>query len=300
MISLKKVLPQPVREVFRRSRSALLSIGLPYDQPFVASSEEIAASEKVSVVVAINDAPDVTYRCLASLERFAGKAEIILADDGSELPQTLEVVREFSSDNDWKVVRHQHKQGHSRACEAGANIATRPYLCLLNSDTVVTPWSWAGPTEPFEDDERIVVSGPSTSWAATRQMHPRAMHCRHYWNDRQIWAFAKLCTAAVPPQTWVTLPSIGGFAFFVRQTAWNKLNGFDINLPDYGNESEFCRRVAKAGLLSVWSKNSYIHHLGHQSYGRIFGKATIDRKAKEATSYINAVHGEAAGTRITS
>ncbi|MBA7606546.1 hypothetical protein ES703_13696 [subsurface metagenome] len=182
------------------------------------------------------------------------------------------------------MVRHNQARGHSRACEDGARLATRPYLCLLNSDTVVTPWSWLAAKQAFETDPRIAVTGPSTSWAFTEQVIPEARHCRHYWNDCQIFAFAQKYIKAQKYSKLVDLPEISGFAFFIRRELWNKLGGFDVNLPDYGNEAELCIRLSKSGWRLVWTQNSYIHHFGNLSYSDmktpkvIFGQAYIREK----------------------
>jgi GT2 family glycosyltransferase len=120
-------------------------------------------------------------------------------------------------------------------------------------------------------------------------MIPKAMHCRHYWNDSQIFAFAKRYVANRPTRSWVDLPTVGGFAFIIRRSVWEKFGGFDRNLPDYGNESELCRRITKSGLRVVWTQNSYIHHFGHQSYGRL-GEEVITRRARTARAYIDRMH----------
>src|SRR5712691_562010 len=48
---------------------------------FEQSPEDRQASATMSIVVAIHDAPQVTRRCLASLEKYAPESEIILVDD---------------------------------------------------------------------------------------------------------------------------------------------------------------------------------------------------------------------------
>src|SRR5580704_18930603 len=63
----------------------------------VQSPEDIQANATMSIVVAIHDAPGVTRRCLASLEKYARESEIILVDDASSLSETLEVIRDFST-----------------------------------------------------------------------------------------------------------------------------------------------------------------------------------------------------------
>jgi len=284
--SLKEVLPTPFRAALRDLRAALLSVGLPSENGFDQPENEREASQEMSVVVAICDGPEVARRCLASLELYAPKSEVILIDDGSTLPETQRLIEEFRSRDSWTVIRHDTPRGHSRACEAGARLATRPYLCLLNSDTVVSPWSWQAAKEAFESDEGIAITGPSTSQAQTPQTIRRAQLCRHYWSDTQIWAFARQYISKLPPRSWVDLPDIAGFAFFVRRTMWQELGGFDVNLPDYGNECEFCKRVAARGWRMAWTQNSYIHHFGNQTYGRL-GQSVIQSLTRAAQAYID-------------
>jgi GT2 family glycosyltransferase len=156
----------------------------------------------------------------------------------------------------------------------------------------MTPWSWRAAQEAFEADPRIAVTGPTTSHATTPQMIKRAELCRHYWNDAQVCGFAKYYAEKVRSRGWVDLPEVGGFAFFVRRDVWEELGGFDQDLPDYGNEVEFCRRITKSGRRIVWTQKSYIHHLGNQTYsGPRFGKNYIYEKSLRALEYIERKHG---------
>jgi GT2 family glycosyltransferase len=240
----------------------------------------------MSVIVAIHDAPTVTRRCLASLEKYASEAEVVLVDDASCLNETLDVIQHFSSRNGWKVIRHQQALGHSDACRAGANVATRPYLCLLNSDTVVTPWCWLQIKKSFESDEKIGIAGPSTSVSGNVQTLSLAKHLGFCWNDNQICAFAnRLLTQLDGPAT-LDLTWISGFAFFIRRSLWEQFGGFDPKLPDYGNEEELCNRVAEKGYRLVWVRNSYIHHFSQQSYEDKFGDKGIRARQKAAGIYI--------------
>ncbi len=288
MSPFRQNLPMPLRRVYRRVRAEILSIGLPAVQ-VSQPDQEAEASKDISVIVPVKDAFAVTRRCLLSLEKFAPKAEIIIVDDGSERPETLELLAEFSTRNQWVLNRQTKTRGHSKSCEAGVRLATRRYLCLLNSDTVVTPWSWWAAKDAFETDPLIGVNGPSTSYSATEQMIPRAMHCRHYWSDAQINAFANKYVRKLKPRAWLDISEAGGFACFIRRSLWQDLGGFDSNLPDYGNESEFCRRVLRRGMRVVWTRNSYIHHFGHQSYGRI-GNEFIWQRSRAARDYILQKH----------
>jgi GT2 family glycosyltransferase len=267
-----------------------LSIGLTRCGTFDQPKDEVEASKEISVIVAIHDSPEVTRRCLQSIEKYSANAEIILVDDASQLRETVDLIRDYEQRNSWVVIKHSKALGHSRSCEAGSRFATKPYLCFLNSDTVVTPWSWRGAKEAFDSDPRIAVTGPTTSWTATKQKIHRAMHCRHYWTNSQIYAFAKKYISNLPPRANVDLPCVGGFAFFVRRELWNDFRGFDEKLRDYGNETELCKRLSIRGFRIVWTQNSYIHHFGQASYDTVMNKETVKKRRLVAKAYIDRLH----------
>ena len=267
----------------------LYSWGLSRRKSFKPAAEHELASASMSIIVAIHDAPSVTKRCLSSLERYARKSEVILIDDGSKMTETKELIREFSGRNGWTAIRNDEARGHSAACEAGARLASRCYLCLLNSDTVVTPWSWRTIEQAFDSDAKVGIAGPSTSASGNVQTLGVAEYCRFYWNDSQICAFAKRQMTARSQPALVDLPWADGFAFFIRRSLWQELGGFDPNLPDYGNEIDLCKRAANLGYRIVWVPNSYIHHLRHQSYGEV-GEHEIGYRIWAAFQYINQRH----------
>jgi GT2 family glycosyltransferase len=283
---LARLVPRFVVRGVREIKGRALSRDFPRHIEFAQSPEDRQASASMSIVVAIHDAPRVTRRCLASLAKFAPESEVILVDDGSNLRETLDLIRSSSIRNGWKVVRHEKSLGHSEACRAGAYLATRPYLCLLNSDTVVTPWCWRRVKEAFEQDQNIGIAGPSTCIAATRQVLSLAENLGAYWNESQICVFAdRLLTQNQEPVV-IDLEWVSGFAFFIRHSLWDELGGFDPKLPDYGNEFELCSRVAETGRRVVWIRDSYIHHFGGESYGAKFGKEGIRAQVQAADAYI--------------
>jgi GT2 family glycosyltransferase len=106
------------------------------------------------------------------------------------------------------------------------------------------------------------------------------MHCRHYWSDGQIEAYAKQYLRRSDDQDPEELPEVSGFAFFIRRKIWEANNGFAECLDDYGNEAELCGRLAKQGYKFLWVKQSYIHHFGEQSYSQL-GEGYIQRRKAE-------------------
>lgn len=281
-------MPAAVRDALREPVTRILARHatrhLPRQEELEQSAEDAAASAYLSIIVPIHDAPEVTRRCLVSLQKYASKAEVILVDDASALEETITLIDDFAERNNWKLIRHARALGHSGACGAGAGLATRPYLCLLNSDTVVTPWCWRPIVRIFEDNPNIGVAGPSTSFSGTPQSLPLAFSARFYLNDSQICEYAR---RLLTQQNTILqdLPWISGFAFFIRRSLWEQLGGFDRNLVDLGNDVELCIRVLQAGYRAVWVRSSYIHHLGGASYRSTSG-ATYAGATRAAADYL--------------
>lgn len=287
---IRKYIPESIKERYRLIRARLLSIGLTRSGTFNQPGDEVEASRDISVIVAIYDSPEVTRRCLESIEKYGANAEVILVDDGSQLQETTDLIQDYEHRNGWILIRHKEPLGHSRSCEGGSRLATKPYLCFLNSDTVITPWSWRGAKEAFDSDPRIAVTGPTTSRASTKQTIRRAEYCRHYWTASQIYAFAERYISKQQPRSWVDLPAVDGFAFFIRRTIWEEVGGFDPRLLDYGNETELCKRLSKRGFRIIWTQNSYIHHFGEATYSRFMSTNEIRQKRITARDYIKSVH----------
>jgi len=286
----KRALPQAAIRVLRELKGRILTRDFSRRTEYEQSPEDAQASASLSIVVPVHDAPTVTRRCLVSLEKYAPKAEIILVDDGSRLLETRDIIEDFVSRNRWKLAHHEKAFGHSIACGAGASLATRPYLCLLNSDTVVTPWCWRLIKETFENDQKVGVAGPSTSSSGNPQTLPVADYLRSYWNDNQICGFAKRLMADSPHPIVENLDWISGFAFFIRRALWEQLGGFDRNLLDYGNEVELCKRVAAKGYRRLWVRNAYIHHFGGKSYRHVIGDEGIYERIQAAEIYTGQKH----------
>ncbi len=162
MTGFRAYMPESVREIVRRSLATVLSLDLRLDALPELSEEERAASGDFSVILPIHDAPEVTARCLSALRLYGGGAQVILIDDGSRLDSTRRLIQQTVEETSWEHIRHDVATRHSRACEAGCKRAKRPYLLLLNSDAIITPWTWRGPADAFASDPEIAVVGPST------------------------------------------------------------------------------------------------------------------------------------------
>lgn len=292
MADIRAHIPEGVRELARRFRAAILSVDLRIGETPEQSEQERIASSDFSVIVPIHDAPEVTARCLSSIQRYGGDAEVILVDDGSRRELTVRLIRQTVEKMSWKLIRHDIPLRHSRACEAGGRLATRKYLLFLNSDAIITPWTWCGAWNAFAADPGIALVGPSTSLGTFQVAAPRARQCAPYWTNEQIYAFAGKYIRRQSRDTLVEVPHVEGFALFIPRRTWEECGGFHPNLPDYGNETELCKRLRRNGARIAWTRASYIHHIGACSIRNVITAQEKLRRHEEATRFIDQLYPE--------
>ena len=115
----RQLIPEWAKPHCRHLRAKVLSLGLRPRGPFSLGDEDRQVSARMSVIVAVHDAPETTSRCLRSLEVFGGDAEVIVVDDGSRLESTKNLLAGACSRNGWRLIRNDKPLGHSRASEAG-------------------------------------------------------------------------------------------------------------------------------------------------------------------------------------
>ncbi|WP_295582056.1 glycosyltransferase [uncultured Lamprocystis sp.] len=191
LASVFRHLPQDWQHRIEQAYVGLLSFGVEELSTPLMMDDEIAASRHLSVIVPVHNAADETRRCLCSLECFAGEAEIVVVDDGSTDLRASGIVTQFAARNNWKSRRNAQSSFHSGACMSGAALATRPLLCLLNSDTVVTQHSWSACVQALLHYPDVMAVGPMTCDGWMIQTDIRARRCRFSWSDEQIFWYAE-------------------------------------------------------------------------------------------------------------
>ena len=84
-------------------------------------------------------------------------------------------------------------------------MAQRAYLCFLNSDTVVTPFSWAGMVKALQDDHGVGVVGPSTSERAHAKLSAArntAIYIGLTGRSMSLLSDIQPDSKRLPPWTW--------------------------------------------------------------------------------------------------
>ena len=112
----------------------------------------------VSVVIPVYNAPGELERCLASVySTVPGDTEVVVIDDASPDPSTVEVLRRWREilPVSWKFHANQKNRGFVATANLGMRL-TQNDVVLLNSDTEVTP-GWLQGLQRCLSDRKSVV-----------------------------------------------------------------------------------------------------------------------------------------------
>ena len=120
------------------------------------------------------------------------------------------------------------------------------YICLLNSDVIVTP-DWLNDLmKTFETDEKIGIVGPSTNACGSEQK-------------------VSLEYALENKGKYVNGGILSGFCLLFKKKVWEDVGGFDEEFELYGQDSFFIWKAIWLGWKSIWNVGVWIYHAGRSS-----------------------------------
>ena len=219
-----------------------------------------------SVIIPVFGAIDAFTRCLQSVaECTCSDAFIFVTDDATPGEPFGALASEFSErfGARFRYVRRHANLGFVGNVN-GAMTETTGDVVLLNSDTVVTPGWLDRLTEAFASDPRIATATP---WSNNAEICSVPDFCRSnpVPEDAAVWAQAALLAG---PPTYPDLPTGVGFCMAIRRAAWDQVGGFDQATfgRGYGEENDFCLRVAGHGWRNVLCDNAFVAHEGGVSF----------------------------------
>lgn len=220
-----------------------------------------------TVVVPVYNALGPLDACLASLDRTLPEGTAVLvADDHSSDPRIPPLVEAWCGRTRLAArhVRRERNLGFPANCNAAFDDTGDEDLVLLNSDTVATRGWLQQITRCAASDPRIATITP---WSNNAEICSFPRFCEDNPPPEQPDAIAE-AAAGLSPATYPELPTAVGFCMYLRRAALRQLGGFDAQTfgRGYGEENDFCLRVAAMGWRNVLCETAYVVHLGAASF----------------------------------
>ncbi len=243
-------------------------------------------TQPADIIVCVHNALDDVSRCLESIAHQTHPPyHLILVDDGSA-PATCEYLQRYVERNVYsqslQLIRNAKARGYTFAANQGMQASTCPYLVLLNSDTVVTPYWLDRLMACADSDERIGMVGPlsnTASWQSVPEIEYRGdWACNPLPLDMSVTQMAHRIAGSAP-RSYPKLPFLNGFCLLIKRALQIEIGYFDEDVfgAGYGEENDYCLRAGKAGWILAVADDTYIYHAQSRSYSHERRKKLADR-----------------------
>lgn len=223
-----------------------------------------------------------TRRCIESVARarLARPAELTVIDDASPEPALSQWLREAAAAQGFRLVAHAANRGFVATANEGMRLHPDRDVVLLNSDTEVAA-GWLDRIAAHAERDPAVGTVTPFSNNATICSYPRTLENNDLPPGETTASLDAAFARANAGQSADIVTAVG-FCMYVTRRAIERVGVFDEARYGlgYGEEVDFCMRVARAGLRNVVAADAFVRHVGEVSFG---GSGAGRREQAQAT-----------------
>ncbi|ELW9446223.1 glycosyltransferase family 2 protein [Burkholderia cenocepacia] len=224
----------------------------------------------VSLIIPTRNGLNLIRQCITSIvgKTTYARYEIIIVDNGSDDPDTLNYLASLENDVRFRILRDDRPFNFAALCNTAVEVASGEVVGLVNNDIEVISPDWL--TEMVS-----IALQPGVGAVGAKLLYP---------NDTVQHAGVVLGLGGVAGHVHKHIPR-GSFGYFgrasligafsavtaacmiVRKAAYREVAG--MNERDLGvafNDIDFCLRLLKAGYRNVWTPYAELYH--HESATR--------------------------------
>lgn len=223
----------------------------------------------VDIIIPVYDGYSETIACLRSVlaARNDTPQEILVIYDAGPNQQLFEYLEDVASRGLITLLINRVNVGFVATVNKGMAMHVDRDVVLLNSDTEVAD-NWLDRMVACADTDRRI--GTVTPFSNNAEICSFPEFCRPNelpagWNTARLDSiFAESVTPAA-----IDIPTGVGFCMFIARRALDDIGYFNEQLfgRGYGEENDFCRRLAARRWRNVLCTNVFVAHLGGVSFG---------------------------------
>ena len=188
----------------------------------------------VDIVIPVYGGLHVLKPCIESvIKHTRWDYRLIIVDDASPDPEIKKYLKKLDKDRfleegyNYRILYNNKNRGFAPTANRGVAEGDSPYICILNSDTLVTEGWMTRQLMALEADEKNVIVNPVTNNTALINVQ---MHAGSSYLDMAD-------ALAIAPNTLTyneIMPT--GFCFTMKRKLWDEVGPFDEAYISYGEE----------------------------------------------------------------
>jgi O-antigen biosynthesis protein len=248
--------------------------------PTVTADAPTSTAGETTVIIPTRDRLSLLRPCVDSvLATTAGPFRILIVDNDSKEPETLDYLRRLEGNPKVGILRMAGPFNFSRLCNAGASAAASPFLVFLNNDTTIMNGDWlerlkahaARPDVGAVGAKLLFPSGAVQHAGVTIGLHGLSGHFEAGSDPADPGVFGRLGRAH-------QVSAVTGACLMIQRDRFMNAGGFDeLGFPIDLNDIDLCLRLLEAGYRNVLVGDCTIVH--HESASR--GRSAADAYPNE-------------------
>ncbi|AHG42571.1 glycosyl transferase family 2 [Pseudomonas syringae CC1557] len=224
----------------------------------------------VTLVIPTRNAHALVKQCIDSIQNLTTykNYEIILIDNGSDDPESLEYFAKIDQEDNIRVLRDDGPFNYSALNNGAVRIANGELIGLINNDIEVITPEWLGEMVSIALQPKVGAVGARLWYPDNRLQHGGVVvgiggvagHAHKYLPKG---AHGYFCRAELIQE----FSAVTAACLIIKKSIFDEVGGLnEADLKIAFNDVDFCLRVQEAGYLNVWTPFSELYH--HESATR--------------------------------
>lgn len=238
----------------------------------------------VSLVIPTRNAHALVKQCIDSIKSLTTYPhyEIILIDNGSDDPDSLEYFAQLEQEENIRVLRDNGPFNYSALNNSAVRIANGELIGLINNDIEVITPEWLSEMVSIALQPKVGAVGARLWYPDDRLQHGGVIvgvggvagHSHKYLPKG---AHGYFCRAELIQE----FSAVTAACLIIKKSIFDEVDGLNEDkLKIAFNDVDFCLRVQEAGYLNVWTPYAELYH--HESATRGL-EDTPQKQARFAT-----------------
>lgn len=241
---------------------------------------------KVSVVIATRDRLELLSLAVRGILQDTDypDLEVVIVDNGSVEPRTLDYLTQMTRDSRVLVIRHDAPFNYSELNNLGVTHASGEVICLLNNDIEVTSPDWLKEMVSQALRPDIGAVGAMLYFPNGTIQHAgivlgfNGVAVSAYGGRPKGWYGHMFRARLIQNYSAVTAACL-----VLRKSLYNDVGGLDEGLQVAYNDIDFCLRIRALGYRNLWTPYAELVHHESASRGRDDVPERLERFLHEAS-----------------
>ena len=236
---------------------------------------------KVSIIIPTRDKVDLLKNCVLSIlnKSTYQNYEIIIVDNGSQYPETIDFFNEMIKLDNVKVISYDIEFNYSKLNNFAAEASIGEYLCLMNNDIEIISAGWIEELLGHSEQSDVGCVGPRL-WYPDDTIQHAGVFVGYYGVAGHWHRFNKRGEESYMNRASIqqTVSALTGAVLFVKKTIFDEVGGLDERLAVAFNDIDFCLKVRNRGYRNIYTPYAQMYHYESASRGK---DVTYEQKQRE-------------------